>query len=154
MATKPTILDAVKIQARAVIPIVKALEREIGRERAFAIVGGAIADDYAKRQSNRIPVKNLHPRTGESASVFPVETRVVDDSETSFGVNMTKCEFAQYFRSIGEPEIGALLTCGVDFANEALQRPDWTFTRTQTLMQGATHCDFRWRLRSEDERRS
>lgn len=44
MTAKPTILDAVKIQARAVIPIVKALEREIGRESAFAIVGSAIAD--------------------------------------------------------------------------------------------------------------
>ena len=151
MNAKPSILEAVKIQARAVIPIVKALEREVGRERAFAIVGSAIADDYAQRQSKRIPVKNLHPRSGRSANVFPVESHVVEDSETTFGVDMTKCQFAEYFRSIGEPEIGALLTCGVDFANEALQRPDWTFTRTQTLMQGAPHCDFRWRLRSHDD---
>jgi hypothetical protein len=48
MPGKPDILDAVKIQARAVIPIVKALERELGKERAHAIVGAAIAGDYAR----------------------------------------------------------------------------------------------------------
>jgi hypothetical protein len=47
-----------------------------------------------------------------------------------------------------EPEIGALLTCGVDFATQAKLRPDWEFARTQTLMKGASYCDFRWRLRS------
>ncbi len=144
-----SILDAVKIQARAVIPIVKALERELGKERAFALVGGAIAQDYAKRQERRIAVRNLHPRESTD-NAFPVESQVVEDTETTFSVNMTTCQFARYFREIGEPEIGALLTCGVDFANEALQRPDWEFQRTQTLMQGADHCDFRWRLRRDD----
>ena len=146
MNAKPSVLDAVKIQARAVIPIVRALERELGKVRAHAIVGAAIANDYASWQGKRIPARNLHPRETRSQA-FPVESEVVDDSETSFGVNMTQCRFAEYFRSIGEPEIGALLTCGVDFANEALLRSDWEFRRTQTLMQGASHCDFRWRLR-------
>lgn len=149
--SKTTILDAVKIQARAVIPIVKALERELGKEGAFALVGGAIAQDYADRQSRRIPVRNVHPRESSTDNAFPVVSHVVEDTPTTFAVNMTTCQFAQYFREIGEPEIGALLTCGVDFANEALLRPDWEFRRTQTLMQGADHCDFRWRLRSEGE---
>ena len=52
------------------------------------------------------------------------------------------------FREIGEPEIGALLTCGVDFAVERRLRPDWDFERTQTRMQGASFCDFRWRRRA------
>jgi hypothetical protein len=148
MPGKPDILDAVKIQARAVIPIVKALEREIGKERAHSIVGAAIAGDYARWQSQRIPTRNLHPREGNLGHTFPVEGSVVDDTDTTFAVNMTKCRFAEYFRGIGEPEIGALLTCGVDFANEATQRPEWEFHRTQTLMKGAPFCDFRWRLRS------
>ena len=33
--------------------------------------------------------------------------------------------------------MGALLTCGVDFATEAVLRPDWEFRRTQTIMGGA-----------------
>ena len=150
MNAKPSVLGAVKIQALAVIPIVKALEREIGKDRAHAIVGNALAENYADWQARRIPARNVHPRAAGGASAFPVESVVVDDTDVSFGVNMTSCRFAEYFRSIGEPEIGALLTCGIDFANEATMRPDWEFTRSQTLMKGASHCDFRWRLKHRE----
>ena len=140
------ILDAVKIQSRVVIPIVKALEKEIGKERAHAIVGQAIADAYVAHRERRGFEANSHPRTEhDSGMEFPVEREVVTDSETDYGYNITGCQFAEYFRSIGEPEIGALMTCGVDFAAEDLIRPDWQFERTQTRMQGASHCDFRWR---------
>lgn len=140
------ILEAVKIQSRVVIPIVKALEREIGKEKAHAIVGAAIADAYIEHRERRGYELNSHPRTEhESGMAFPVEREIVSDGEAEFGHNITGCQFADYFRSIDEPEIGALMTCGVDFAAEALIRPQWTFERTQTRMQGAAHCDFRWR---------
>jgi len=146
MAT--SILDATKIQARALIPVVKALEKELGKERAHAIVGKAIADSYVAWREKRGFVEDSHPRRGEdgdNAPAFPVEEEVVEDTETAYGHNIVGCAFAQYFRSIGEPEIGALMTCGVDFAAEARMRPGWEFSRTQTLMQGAPCCDFRWR---------
>jgi len=153
MTAKPSMLDAVKIQARIVIPIVKALESELGRERAHAIVGQAIADAYASWQGGRTPLRNTHPREGNVAHNFPVETEVVEDTDSAFGINMTRCQFAEYFREIGEPEIGALLTCGVDFATQAKLRPDWEFGRgTQTLMKGAPYCDFRWRLRGREQK--
>ena len=37
---------------------------------------------------------------------------------------------------------------GRTFAVNAKLRPSWDFTRTQTQMQGAAYCDFRWRLRA------
>jgi hypothetical protein len=155
MSTKPTMIDAVKIQARVVIPIVKALERELGRERAHAIVGSAIAASYAEWQSSRARALNMHPREGNAAHGFPVETEVVEDTESSFGVDMVRCQFAEYFRSIGEPAIGSLLTCGVDFAAQAALRPDWEFRRSEgSLMSGAPRCEFRWRLRSREARRT
>ena len=43
---KTSILDATKIQARIVIPIVKALERELGKQAAHELVGRAIAENY------------------------------------------------------------------------------------------------------------
>ena len=78
----------------------------------------------------------------------------MEDTDVTFGINMTRCHFAEYFRKIGEPEVGALLTCGVDFAAQALLRPSWELQRTQTLMKGASHCDFRWRLRGAKPPRS
>lgn len=150
---KNRILEATKIQARAVIPIVKAMERELGKERAHAIVGEAIAQNYVTWRDKRGFVPNTHPASDDdNAPAFPVQNEVVENGETAYGHNVTGCAFADYFRSIGEPEIGALMTCGVDFAAEEHMRPDWSFTRTQTLMQGASHCDFRWRLKAAQSR--
>ena len=152
---KNPILEATKIQARAVIPIVKALERELGKERAHDIVGNAIADNYVAWRKKRGFEENSHPGSdGENKPAFPVEFEVVENKTDAYGHNITGCAFADYFQSIGEPEIGALMTCGVDFAAEALIRPEWTFTRTQTRMGGAACCDFRWQRKAKTSRPS
>ena len=141
-------LEAVKIQARVLIPIVKALEAELGKERAHAVVGRAIAENWAAFVGSRVAELDSHPARDGSDFAFPVESEVVETSPDSHAANLTSCEFARYFREIGHPEIGALLTCNVDFAVNEKIRPGWEFTRTQTQMQGAPFCDFRWRRRA------
>lgn len=139
--------DAVKIESRVMIPVIKALEVEFGKEKVHAIVGKAIAESYADFVSTRIKDRNTHPVETSQGFDYPVESEVVEHTDTSYFVNYTQCAFADYFRKIGEPEIGALLTCGMDFAVEKKLRPNWEFRRTQTLMQGAPYCDFRWKLK-------
>ena len=148
---KNPILEATKVQARVVIPIVKELEKELGKERAHSIVGAAIANSYVRWREKRGFERDSHPGSEQDNSPdFPIESEVVENTSESYGHNITGCAFAAYFRSIGEPEIGALMTCGVDFAAEAHMRPGWEFSRTQTLMEGAPHCDFRWKRRKSD----
>jgi hypothetical protein len=152
MPDKPTPLDAVKIQARVVVPIVRALERELGTERAHLIVGRAIAESFVDWQSKAVRTRNAHPRDTNIEEQLPVETEVVEDTDSTFAINMTRCRFAEYFRAIGAADVGALLTYAFDFAAEPVLRPDWEFRRSQTIMGGASHCDFRWRLRAPTER--
>lgn len=111
MSEKPTALDAVEIQARVVIPIVRALERELGRERAHSNVGRAIAESYAEWQGKTATAQNSHPRDVDIEKQFPVETAVVEDTDSTFAINMTRCQWAEYFRTIGAADVGALLTC-------------------------------------------
>ena len=150
---RTSILAAIRIQARVLIPVVKALEAELGKERAHDLVRKAIAEDYAGFVASRDEARDTHPaeRSAVGGQSFPVESEEVENTPDAYGLNMVSCEFADYFRSIGEPEIGALLTCGVDFAVEGALRPSWSFERTQTRMQGAPFCDFRWRKRAEPE---
>jgi len=143
-------MDAVKIQARAMIPVVKALEAELGKEKAHAIVGEAIAESYADFILSRIPDRNTHPGETEQPFEYDVDSEVVEHTDKSYFVNMTRCAYADYFHKIGEPEVGALLCCGVDFPVEKRLRPNWEFRRTQTLMQGAPYCDFRWHLKDSE----
>ena len=69
---------------------------------------------------------NSHPRDNNIEEQFPIETEVVEDTDATCAINMTRCGFAEYFRAIGAADVGALLTCGVDFATEAVLRPDWS----------------------------
>ena len=78
MSEKPTALDAVKIQARVVIPIVRALEREVGKERAHSIVGRAIAESYAEWQVKTASSQHSHPRDVDiEGYIIPEGSRVV-----------------------------------------------------------------------------
>ncbi|MEC8200242.1 MAG: L-2-amino-thiazoline-4-carboxylic acid hydrolase, partial [Pseudomonadota bacterium] len=131
---------------------VREREKETGKERAHALVGRALAGAYVDYRKLRGFEANSHPRVEqEGENAFPAEREVIDDAEESYDYNITGSFFAEYFRSIGEPEIGALMTCGVDFAPEDLGRPNWEFERPQTRMQGAPYCEFRWRKGASDE---
>jgi hypothetical protein len=121
MSETPTPLGAVKIQAHVVIPIVRALEQEIGPQRAHSMVGQVIAGPYAQWQAKTESARQSHPRDVNIQGQYPVKTEVVEDTDSTF-------------------------------AAEAVLRPDWEFHRTQTLMGGASYCDFRWRLRDVPER--
>ncbi|MBE0609625.1 MAG: L-2-amino-thiazoline-4-carboxylic acid hydrolase, partial [Dehalococcoidia bacterium] len=43
-------------------------------------------------------------------------------------------------------DLGFLLSCNRDFAMFEGLAPDMEFTRTQTRMEGADYCDFRYRV--------
>ena len=138
-------LDAIKAPPPVGIRLVRDLEKEIGKGQARAIVGKAIVGAYVDCRKMKGCEANFHPRVEYKAdSGFPVEREFFDDADKSHGHNIPDCQLVEFFRQIGEPEMDALVTCGVDYAAENLIRPEWEFVRMQTRMQGASHCDFRW----------
>ena len=144
------VLNAIKIQSKVVIPMVRELEKEIGEEHTHAVVGRAIAYvDYCKRRGYEA---DSHPRVEQKGDDgFPVEREVVDETDETYSYNVAGCQFAEYFRSICGPEIGALMPCGVYFMVEELVRPEGKFERTQTWSKGAVHCDFQLRKGTQSE---
>jgi L-2-amino-thiazoline-4-carboxylic acid hydrolase len=57
----------------------------------------------------------------------------------------TRCRYAEMYRAMGLAELGALLSCNRDGAFCEGYDPRLKLERTQTLMGGASHCDFRYR---------
>ena len=72
---------------------------------------------------------------------------VVKQTGTTFDANVTGCRYARFFHEIGEPELGFLFVCSADFPMAEGFGDDVQLTRTQTIMQGATHCDFRYAVK-------
>jgi L-2-amino-thiazoline-4-carboxylic acid hydrolase len=73
-----------------------------------------------------------------------VEMRRHDKEALEFDI--THCRFAAFFLALDEPELGALLVCETDFDIAAAGGSDVTFTRDQTIMQGAPSCTFRYKF--------
>jgi hypothetical protein len=73
---------------------------------------------------------------------------VLRDDGAAFEFNVTRCRFAEMYRSLGLADLGPILSCSRDGRMIDGFNPAIGFTRTQTLMEGATHCDFRYRLTS------
>jgi hypothetical protein len=72
---------------------------------------------------------------------------VIEQTAERFSFNVTRCRYAEMYRALGIPEVGALLSCNRDFSLVEGFNPAVTLTRTQTVMEGAPHCDFRFELR-------
>jgi hypothetical protein len=70
-------------------------------------------------------------------------------SQDTYEVDVTGCRYAQFYKELGEPELGFLLACGQDFSFAEGLGSGIKLTRIQTIMQGASHCDFRNRRQKD-----
>jgi hypothetical protein len=71
-----------------------------------------------------------------------LETEVVEKSDTRYRYNVTRCRYAEMYRDMGLGEIGHLLSCQRDATFCEGYDKRLALKRTQTIMQGASHCDF------------
>lgn len=140
------------IEARILAPVLEALGREFGRAAVLRIAADVIRE-VARTQgaamaegcgSDSLPAfaTTLDRWTADDALQLTVRR---EDAE-GFDFDVTRCRYAEMYRALGIPELGAILSCNRDAALIEGFNPAVQLERTQTLMGGATHCDFRYRL--------
>jgi len=151
-----SLIQQAKIQAQVLVSLVKALQAELGQERANALVRSALGDIYRRYGEEFSRTKNEKNLGKIMASAFATYARedaldyeVIEQSQDAFEFDVTACRYAHFYKELGEPELGFLLVCSADFPTAKGIGPDVKLTRTHTIMQGATHCDFRYRRLSE-----
>ena len=152
------LIEQVKIQAQVLVPLVKALQAELGEERANAIVRKALGDLYRKygeRWWQTQGARNLGEKVASAFEMFAagdaLEYEVVKKAPDAFEVNVTECRYAKFYNKIGVPELGFVLTCSADFSHAEGFGANVELTRSQTIMQGASHCDFRYALKKSKQ---
>lgn len=140
------------IEARVLAPMLAAMSREFGADRVQAIARDVIRD-LAEAQGAQLAqhaggcslahfAGTLDRWTADDALTIAV----VEQTPERFAFNVTRCRYAEMYRALGVPELGAVFSCQRDAALMAGFNPDVAFTRTQTIMGGATHCDFVYQL--------
>jgi predicted ArsR family transcriptional regulator len=149
-----SLLDKTRIQAQVLVPVLRALRSELGKEKADAIVKQALRD-WSKQLfaaigqgiegSPRRKWAAIQSVWGE-VSGKEVEVEILRHDEEALEIDVTHCRFAEFFRALGEPELGALLICETDFDIAAAGGSEVSLTRDQTIMQGAPSCTFRYKF--------
>lgn len=74
-----------------------------------------------------------------------LEIEVVHRDANTFDFNVTRCRYSEMYKAMGLGEVGHLLSCQRDGAFCEGYDAKLKLTRTQTIMQGGSHCDFRYR---------
>jgi L-2-amino-thiazoline-4-carboxylic acid hydrolase len=145
------VIEQAKIQAQVLLPLVKALQDELGHERANALVRKVLGNVYRRlgeqwwrAKESRHVGENMASAWASFSKGEAVDYSVRAQSQDSYEIDVTGCQYAQFFKELGEPELGFLLVCSSDFPFVEGFGGDVSLTRTQTIMQGASHCDFRY----------
>ena len=147
------LLEQRKIEAGGLAPIIPAFEEELGKAKTHELVGKVIrglareagegiADELEGTPMEKIAA--LLPRFNEGDAL---EIDVLKQDASRYEFNVTRCRFAEFYKELGIPELGRLLSCNRDFALSEGISSELELERSQTIMEGAPHCDFRFRLK-------
>ncbi|MFH1135334.1 MAG: L-2-amino-thiazoline-4-carboxylic acid hydrolase [Pseudomonadota bacterium] len=142
-----------EIEALIAAPLIKAYMDAFGREAALetarkvirnlAVEAGKMLKLFAGGESMEHLNRAL-PLFGQGGAL---EFEIVEAGEKKAGVNVTRCKYAEMYKEHGLEEFGFLLGCGRDHALLEGFNPQIEFRRTQTIMEGAEFCDFRFEMK-------
>ena len=143
-----------KIEGRVLIPFIHALREKFGEEAAREVVDATIrklaAEDGARwaesyGQTTSSLRKVAHEVWAGSGSL---DVQILSESDNHLDFNVTRCRYAEFYKELGLTDLGFRMHCNRDFAMVAGFNHELELYRSQTIMEGASCCDFRFRKRS------
>lgn len=150
-----TLLQRREIEAAIVGPLVRALAKRFGDEpvrETLAEVIRELARDRGESMACEVGANDLESFAGTIGTWTAggaLELNVIESGPERLSFDVTRCRYAEMYRRLGLEDLGATLSCLRDFELAAGFNPKITLERTHTLMEGATHCDFRFRNEGE-----
>lgn len=131
--------------------VYESLLERMDKPAAQAIIADAVrrsavkqAAEFAAREPDGTSLATFVDIQRHWTAEDALTVEVIHRDGQRFDFNVTRCRYAEMYRQMGLGEIGPLLSCNRDGAFCEGYDPRLTLTRTQTLMEGASHCDFRY----------
>ncbi len=143
-----------RIEAELVRDFYEVLLKTMPKAAAQEIIRAAIASS-AMRQGKALAedlgkAPDLADFDRQSAPWYAndaLERDMLHRAPDRMAYNITRCAYAAMYKEMGLGEIGHLLSCNRDAAFCEGYNKDMELTRTQTIMEGAPYCDFRYRMK-------
>lgn len=147
------ILARRKIEAGIIAPIYEEMCNEVGEERAKAILDRAIrkaaikaAAGFAAKTPGGTSLRTFQQLQDLWTQDDALQVEIVKATDEEFHYNVKRCRYAETYREMRLGHIGHLLSCNRDAAFCVGYDSRIRLERTQTLMEGASHCDFKYRF--------
>jgi L-2-amino-thiazoline-4-carboxylic acid hydrolase len=143
-----------QIEARVLIPFITACREKFGDGPTSEVVATTIraqaADEGAKWAgrfgSDVAGLRALAETVWAGGGGLDME--VLDQTADRLAFNVTRCRYAEFYKELGLTDVGSLIHCSRDHAMVAGFNDDLELARSQTIMQGGSCCDFRFRRKS------
>lgn len=149
-------LNRREVEARILAPVVDAMAEAFGREEVIEILSktikeiardqGAEMARHMKDQDAAAFAKSLEAWTRDGA----LDLEILREDSGAVDFNVNRCRYAEMYQDLGIPELGKILSCSRDSALIEGFAPKAKLSRKNTILSGATHCDFRYRFPQED----
>jgi hypothetical protein len=106
------VLKRREIEARILLPVIEALGKEFGKERVVEIVRDVIVN-VAQAQGREVAAQQGGTSLGHLAHALEdwqkgdaYRMDVLEQGDERFSFNVTRCRYAEMYRSLGIPELG------------------------------------------------
>lgn len=144
------ILTQRKIEAAIIKPIYDILVREVGVDKAQAVIEEAIATAaietgkvFASREaSGESSIESFAALQYLWEKGNALEIEVISKDSARYEYRVTRCKYAEMYQELGLEEIGSLLSCNRDAKFIEGYAPHIEFKREHTIMKGDGFCDF------------
>lgn len=144
------------IQAPIAACLIRTFAEELGWEKALEIAARAIQTDAMKggREVAEMygdnSMKTLARVVREIWSAGDALTvRFLEETDQNLHFDVTRCQYAEMYEELGMRDLGFCLSCCRDGAFGKGFNPGIQLARTQTIMEGAGFCDFRFSMRKQ-----
>jgi predicted ArsR family transcriptional regulator len=143
-----------KIEGRVLIPFVQTLREKLGENAMREILdatirklaaddGAAWAETYGRTTASlRTVAQELWAGGGA------MDVQVISESDGHLDFNVTRCQYAEFYKELGLSDIGHRVHCNRDHAILPGFNGELELSRSQTIMEGAACCDFRFRKKA------
>lgn len=140
-----------EIQAPIVTLLINGFAGEIGYEKALKIAEKVISEDAMANGEKMAKEYNGNTLTELFKIVKEVwaqngalNLEMIKETKSELFFNVTYCGYAQTYEKMGIKDMGHTLSCIRDFSFIGGFNPQIKLKRTQTIMEGAKYCDFRF----------
>ena len=142
-----------EIQAPIAACLIRGFARVMGQDKAIEVATAAVQEDammagkiMAEKYGGN-SMKELGRIVREVwAEDDAMTIHVLEETDQELTFDVTRCRYAELYEKHEMKDLGFCLSCSRDEPFTTGFNPRMKLLRTQTIMQGSSHCDFRFIL--------